>query len=382
MAPMIRAVPTAQEWFIVHMHEQSGKAAPLILRINIRSACIQAYRQHEQDVSFEVPVSDIEHISPDFSSARPDLHIRRHSSPAAVVVFSFESDRKRDNFFIFVSKLRRAPVDDLGELLCTVFYGGTFVESSMMGMKHMSHPAVVHGSDIIVWKSPQDSVPYRIFDLSFAADDADAILQIFKEGSGHSFTISTPGAKETYSVASAGEREIVRTALTMACSYRYLPPEHADDVEQELARRTSIIELAEGVEVGNAGHATDILATLRAKVSLNKRRFADGDFDLDLSYVLPQVIAMGFPSEGKEAMYRNPMSEVKRFLSSRHSLANCRVYNLCSERSYDAQQFEGNVVTIPFDDHNPPLFEQVLQFCTDCHQWYVPPHPSAALAPS
>lgn len=357
------------------MHEGSGKAAPLILRVNIRSARIQAYKGHEQEVSFEVPVEDIEHISPDFSSARSDIHIRRRSSPAAVVVFSFPSDRKRDNFFIFISKLRRLPAEDLGELLCTVFYGGTFVESSMMGMKHMSHPAVVHGSDLIVWKSPQDSVPAKIFDLSFAADDAGAMLQVFKEGSGHSFSISTPQAKEIYSVATAQEREIVRTALTMACSYRYLPPEHADDVEQELERRKSVIELAEDVGVGNPGHAGDILSTLRAKVSLNKRRFADGDFDLDLSYVLPQVIAMGFPSEGKEALYRNPMSEVKRFLSSRHGLGNCRVYNLCSERSYDVQQFEGNVVSIPFDDHNPPLMQQVLQFCTDCHQWCVPTPP-------
>lgn len=61
-------------------------------------------------------------------------------------------------------------------------------------------------------------------------------------------------------------------------------------------------------------------------------------------YVLPQVIAMGFPSEGKEALfvslarcycsfsrlsppchrYRNPLPEVRRFLSLRHGLQNCR----------------------------------------------------------
>jgi hypothetical protein len=31
-----------------------------------------------------------------------------------------------------------------------------------------------------------------------------------------------------------------------------------------------------------------------------------------------RIIAMGFPSEGSESMYRNPMSEVQRFLEMRH----------------------------------------------------------------
>ena len=52
--------------------------------------------------------------------------------------------------------------------------------------------------------------------------------------------------------------------------------------------------------------------SLRHLVSKSKRRFRDAGFDLDLSYITPRVIAMGFPSEGTEGVYRNPMSEAPR----------------------------------------------------------------------
>jgi hypothetical protein len=53
---------------------------------------------------------------------------------------------------------------------------------------------------------------------------------------------------------------------------------------------------------------------LRGFVSLNKVRFQEGGFDLDLAYVDPntghRLIAMGCPAEGVEAVYRNPIAEV------------------------------------------------------------------------
>ena len=68
-------------------------------------------------------------------------------------------------------------------------------------------------------------------------------------------------------------------------------------------------------------------------MSKKKRRFVDkvNGFNLDLTYITKRIIAMGFPAEGKEEVYRNPASEVRRFLSLYHG-GKFKVYNLCSEK--------------------------------------------------
>jgi hypothetical protein len=60
--------------------------------------------------------------------------------------------------------------------------------------------------------------------------------------------------------------------------------------------------------------------SLRGVVSKKKRRFQKDGFDLDLSYITPQILAMGFPSIGSDASYRNPMPEVQRFFNTCVSL--------------------------------------------------------------
>jgi Ca2+-binding EF-hand superfamily protein len=42
--------------------------------------------------------------------------------------------------------------------------------------------------------------------------------------------------------------------------------------------------------------------SVRSLVSTKKRRYTDDGFDLDLTYITDRVIALGFPSEGREAM--------------------------------------------------------------------------------
>lgn len=52
------------------------------------------------------------------------------------------------------------------------------------------------------------------------------------------------------------------------------------------------------------------------------------------------MIAMGFPSQGVESTYRNPMSKIQEFLNTYHK-GHYKIYNLCEEeRSYDHDKFE------------------------------------------
>ncbi|KAL6966002.1 Phosphatidylinositol 3,4,5-trisphosphate 3-phosphatase and protein-tyrosine-phosphatase pten2a, partial [Sarracenia purpurea var. burkii] len=102
----------------------------------------------------------------------------------------------------------------------------------------------------------------------------------------------------------------------------------------------------------------------------------EGGFDLDMTYITENIIAMGFPAGDMssgifgyvEGFYRNHMEEVIKFFETHHK-GKYKVYNLCSERLYDASLFEGKVASFPFDDHNCPPIQLIISFCQSAYSW-------------
>ncbi|XP_077154269.1 phosphatidylinositol 3,4,5-trisphosphate 3-phosphatase TPTE2-like isoform X1 [Ranitomeya variabilis] len=106
----------------------------------------------------------------------------------------------------------------------------------------------------------------------------------------------------------------------------------------------------------------------RRMVSENKRRYQKDGFDLDLTYITDRIIAMSFPSSGKQSFYRNPIKEVARFLDSKHK-DHYKIYNLCSEKGYDPEFFHYRVERFFIDDHNVPSLADMLKFTASVRSW-------------
>lgn len=96
---------------------------------------------------------------------------------------------------------------------------------------------------------------------------------------------------------------------------------------------------------------------------------------LDMSYITPRILAMGFPAAGIEAAIRNPRNQVLEYFKQYHA-DSYLVFNLCSESrcQYERTIFahrgasEG-AVSIPIKDHGVPSLYRIADFCQQSMNW-------------
>lgn len=77
---------------------------------------------------------------------------------------------------------------------------------------------------------------------------------------------------------------------------------------------------------------------------------------------------MGFPASGVESLYRNPKSEVIRFLEYKHK-NHYKLWNLCAEKTYETADFHNRVERMPFYDHQAPPIDIMRKFCISVDEW-------------
>ncbi|KAL7722011.1 phosphatidylinositol-3 [Entamoeba marina] len=98
---------------------------------------------------------------------------------------------------------------------------------------------------------------------------------------------------------------------------------------------------------------------IRSLVAQDKQLLSYAGKLFDLTYVLPNVIAMAFPATGISQQWRNSRNDVAEFLNKNHP-NHFRIWNL-TEDQYDTTPFHSNVVHAGFLNHHPPQFNWLVK---------------------
>ena len=104
----------------------------------------------------------------------------------------------------------------------------------------------------------------------------------------------------------------------------------------------------------------------RQLVSQKKTRYITSEYNLDLTYITPKIIAMAFPAQGFESLYRNRIQDVQSFLTKNHK-KKYLVINL-SNRTYNYLYFDNKVYDVKWPNHFPCPFLRYLEtviFCVE-----------------
>eukprot|EP00262_Sarcandra_glabra_P000309 TRINITY_DN1036_c0_g1_i1.p1 TRINITY_DN1036_c0_g1~~TRINITY_DN1036_c0_g1_i1.p1 ORF type:complete len:609 (-),score=111.27 TRINITY_DN1036_c0_g1_i1:25-1851(-) len=193
-----------------------------------------------------------------------------------------------------------------------------------------------------------------------------------------SLRIPQPSVQEDSQPGTGGKSTFAR--ITSGLGLRLSPKSPVSEESAEgtpTAAQTGVLgSFTKGLVDSSKSAVKAVQVKARHMVSQNKRRYQEGGFDLDMTYITENIIAMGFPAGDMssgffgyvEGFYRNHMEEVIKFFETHHK-GKYKVYNLCSERLYDASLFEGKVACFPFDDHNCPPIHLITSFCQSAYSW-------------
>ncbi|PON40818.1 Tensin phosphatase, C2 domain containing protein [Parasponia andersonii] len=186
------------------------------------------------------------------------------------------------------------------------------------------------------------------------------------------------GTQDGSPTGNSGKSTFARftSGLGLRLSPKSPSPAEGSDGSSADAQPGFIGTITKGLVDSSRSAVKAVQVKARHVVSQNKRRYQEGGFDLDMTYITENVIAMGFPAGDMssgffgyvEGFYRNHMEEVIKFFETHHK-GKYKVYNLCSERLYDASLFEGKVASFPFDDHNCPPIQLITLFCQSAYSW-------------
>ena len=113
--------------------------------------------------------------------------------------------------------------------------------------------------------------------------------------------------------------------------------EHVHLVQQ---KNESLIETVSNIgyedldfeETQSPGKRTAFNNSVKSLVSGDKRRLQSADFDLDLTYITHNIIAMSMPADKVKGFYRNSFDDVMLFLERRH-FSHYKVHPAVSQHS-------------------------------------------------
>ncbi|CAI8604926.1 unnamed protein product [Vicia faba] len=184
------------------------------------------------------------------------------------------------------------------------------------------------------------------------------------------------GSQDESSSGNVGKSAFARLTSNLGLRLSPKSPVVDENSDEPAAQSNLFGTITKGLVDSSKNAVKAVQVKARHAVSQNKRRYQEGGFDLDMTYITENIIAMGFPAGDMssgffgyvEGFYRNHMEEVIKFFETNHK-DKYKVYNLCLERLYDASLFEGKVASFPFDDHNCPPIQLIVSFCQSAYSW-------------